>query len=146
MMNYLLAPRYFVNQGDTRYASLFDHFFDAPVAHDERHSAYNLERVTDKEYRLSLAVTGFGEDQLSLESKGNELFIRGDSTQEDDSKLIYRGMRMKNFARHFQLADHVKVVNAELENGLLHITLIREIPESEKAQPIPIKAPDIKKR
>lgn len=107
---------------------------------------YNIERTGDHHYRISLAVAGFSEKDLSIETKENGLTIRGtretQSSQDVKSQTLYQGIAARAFERRFQLADHVQVTGASLEHGLLHVDLLHEIPEAQKPRQIPIgKAP-----
>jgi molecular chaperone IbpA len=102
---------------------------------------YNIERANETAYRISVAVAGFTDADLSIETKENKLTIRGEKQTDDEEKtgdLLYRGIAARAFERSFQLADYVKVKGATLENGLLHIELVREIPEAMKPRSIPI--------
>jgi molecular chaperone IbpA len=101
---------------------------------------YNIERIGENAYRISVAVAGFTDADLSIEAKGNTLTIRGDKQMNDEEtrELLYRGIAARNFERSFQLADYVEVRGASLENGLLHVDLAREVPEVMKPRVIPI--------
>ena len=132
------SPLYHSTIGFDRMASLLD-----TVARDAKPSypPYNIEQVDENQYRITMAVAGFREDQLDITSEQNTLLISG--RQEDDSEgrnYLHRGIAARNFERKFQLAEHVKVVKARLENGLLHVHLEREIPEAMKPRKIAIEA------
>jgi molecular chaperone IbpA len=102
---------------------------------------YNIEVSEDNAYRITMAVAGFAEQDLNLEVKENILTVAGGRPDEDDSgerKFLYRGIANRSFERKFQLADYVRVVDARLVNGLLHIDLRREIPEAMKPRRIEI--------
>ena len=100
---------------------------------------YNIERTGENAYGISIAVAGFTEADLSIDVKENTLTIRGQKGDEQKSgDLLYQGIAARNFERSFQLADHVQVKGASLENGLLHVELEREIPEAMKSRAIPI--------
>ena len=102
---------------------------------------YNIERTGENDYRISVAVSGFSQGELSIVAKENTLTIKGEkSANENGSKpeVLYRGIAARAFERAFQLADFVQVKNASLENGLLHVDLVREIPEAKKPRNIPI--------
>ena len=100
---------------------------------------YNIERVGENEYRISMAVAGFGERDLDIEVKENTLSIRGEKkTEVEDATFLHRGIASRSFERRFQLADHVVVKGASLEHGLLHVDLVRELPETMKPRNIPI--------
>lgn len=102
---------------------------------------YNIERTGENTYRITVAVAGFAEPELSLEVKENTLTIRGEKqvrTDETPSEVLYQGIAARAFERRFQLADYVQVKGASLENGLLHVDLAREIPEAMKPRQIAI--------
>ncbi|HET7164077.1 MAG TPA: Hsp20 family protein, partial [Pseudolabrys sp.] len=101
---------------------------------------YNIERTGENDYRITVAVAGFGQNELSIEAKENTLTIKGSKQvkEEQDGEVLYQGIAARAFERVFQLADHVQVRNANLENGLLHVDLVREIPEAKKPRQVPI--------
>ena len=102
---------------------------------------YNIERASENAYRISVAVAGFTDADLSIETNENRLTILGEKQTNDEDKsgdLLYQGIAARTFERSFQLADYVKVKGASLENGLLHVDLVREIPEAMKPRSIPI--------
>jgi len=102
---------------------------------------YNIERTGDNAYRITLAVAGFGENELSVETRENTLTVRGskDAAAKDEKReMLYQGIAARAFERRFQLADHVMATGATSENGLLHIDLVREIPEAQKPRTIAI--------
>jgi len=102
---------------------------------------YNIEKVGDNAYRVSIAVAGFGSDEIAIEAKENGLTVKGAKAQETEDKareFLHRGIAERAFELRFQLAEYVEVAGAKLENGLLHIELKREVPESKKARTIAI--------
>jgi molecular chaperone IbpA len=100
---------------------------------------YNIERLGQDDYRISMAVAGFTEGELKIQSEQQTLKVRGEKVDDStDRQYLHQGIAARNFERVFQLADHIKVVNAHLENGLLHIELRREVPEAMKPRQIPI--------
>ncbi|MCR9124180.1 MAG: Hsp20 family protein [Phyllobacteriaceae bacterium] len=102
---------------------------------------YNIERTGENAYRITMAVAGFAEDDLTIEAKANVLKVAGakaDDAKDDNREVLHRGIASRAFERRFQLADYVEVKGAELENGLLHIDLEREIPDSMKPRKIEI--------
>lgn len=103
---------------------------------------YNIERTGEDAYRISMAVAGFSESEISIEAHRNVLTIKGEKSEDQDegSELLYRGIAGRAFERRFQLADHVEVQGATLKNGLLHIDLKRNIPEEMKPRRIAIAA------
>ena len=103
---------------------------------------YNIERTGENAYRITMAVAGFSADDLAIEAKENTLTVRGEKQKKDEPKteLLHQGIAARSFERRFQLADHVQVNGARLENGLLHLDLVRELPEAMKPRTIPVKA------
>ena len=141
MRTYDLTPLWRSTVGFDR---LFDLLEDTSRWAGEEHNypPYNIERTGDNAYRISVAVSGFGKDELSIVAKENTLTIKGEKVaneqSKDKSEVLYRGIASRAFERVFQLADFVLVKNASLENGLLHVELVREIPEAKKPRQIPI--------
>ena len=136
MRTFDLAPLYRSTVGFDRLFSMLDAFDSAPG-----YPPYNIERTGENAYRISVAVAGFGEKDLSLEAKENTLTIKGekqDSAEKKNGEVLYQGIAARAFERTFQLADYVQVKAAKLENGLLHVDLVREIPEAKKPRQIPI--------
>jgi molecular chaperone IbpA len=135
MRTFDLAPLYRSTVGFDRLFSMLDGFESAPG-----YPPYNIERTGENAYRISVAVAGFGENDISIEVKENTLTIKGDR-QKDEKKtgeVLYQGIAARAFERVFQLADYVQVKGAALENGLLHVDLVREIPEAKKPRQVPI--------
>lgn len=102
---------------------------------------YNIEKLSDNAYRVTMAVAGFGEGDIDITVQDNALTVRGKAKPEpENARFLHRGIAGRAFERHFQLAEHVEVEGARLENGLLHIDLIRRIPETLKPRKIEITA------
>ncbi len=100
---------------------------------------YNIEKTGDESYRLSMAVAGFGAADLDIQVQENALLVTGKAKKEEDSaQYLHRGIARRAFERRFQLADTIKVVGASLDNGMLHVELVREIPEAMKPRTIKI--------
>lgn len=102
---------------------------------------YNIERTGENNFRISVAVSGFSQNEISIVAKENTLTIKGEKAANENgqgAEVLYRGIASRAFERQFQLADFVQVKNASLENGLLHVDLVREIPEAKKPRQIPI--------
>lgn len=100
---------------------------------------YNIESTGENAYRLTMAVAGFAADDIDITVKENTLLIAGKAKKDEETaKYLYRGIARRAFDRRFQLADHLKVVGASLDNGLLHVDLVREIPETLKPRKIAI--------
>lgn len=109
--------------------------FDA----EQTYPPYNIERLTETDYRISMAVAGFTESELKIEMKDTVLIVRGDKFKDDDGRhFLHRGIAARSFERRFQLADHVEVKSAALKDGLLDIALQRNVPERLKPRTIPI--------
>ena len=102
---------------------------------------YNVEVSGENAYRITMAVAGFSETDLDIEAKENILTVSGNRKADEDkeTRYLYRGIATRGFERRFQLADYVKVVDARMENGLLHIDLVREIPEAMKPRKIEVR-------
>jgi molecular chaperone IbpA len=102
---------------------------------------YNIEKTGEDRYRITVAVAGFAEDELNVETHENALLIEGRKREPDqEARYLYRGIAGRSFKRQFQIADHVRVTGASLSNGLLVVDLVREIPEAMKPRRIPITA------
>ncbi|MEZ0260938.1 MAG: Hsp20 family protein [Alphaproteobacteria bacterium] len=103
---------------------------------------YNIVKLDDDNYRITMAVAGFGEKYIDITAKENQLFVTGKATPNGDVKkgavYLHRGIAERAFERRFQLADHIRVAGASLDNGLLTIDLLREIPEASKPRKITI--------
>jgi len=102
---------------------------------------YNIEKHGEDAYAITVAVAGFSPDEIEVETQDGLLTIRGHKSEEDrgeDSRILYRGIASRDFHRRFQLADHVRVESAQLENGLLTVSLVREVPEEAKPRRIPV--------
>ena len=100
---------------------------------------YNIEKLSDDAYRVTMAVAGFAESDLDIQVKGQTLTVTGNAKKEEAPQAyLHRGIAGRSFERRFQLADHIKVANAALINGLLHIELVREVPEALKPRTVAI--------
>jgi molecular chaperone IbpA len=132
------APLYRSTVGFDR---LFD-LIDSVTGFDQAspgYPPYNIERLGEDEYRITMAVAGFGQDELRVDVKEQTLTIAGAKSVEDKERhYLHRGIAARNFERRFQLADHVEVKGADLQDGLLHVELVRNVPERLKARTIAI--------
>ncbi|HWX06385.1 MAG TPA: Hsp20 family protein [Bradyrhizobium sp.] len=138
MRTYDLTPFYRSTVGFDRLFSLLDR---AAPDGSPGYPPYNIERTGENSYRITVAVSGFSQAELSIVAKENTLTIKGEKTANENGnkgEVLYRGIAARAFERAFQLADFVVVKNASLENGLLHVDLVREIPEAKKPRSIPI--------
>ncbi|HLI13556.1 MAG TPA: Hsp20 family protein [Alphaproteobacteria bacterium] len=115
---------------------------DAAARADESqlsYPPYNIEKTGEDTYRITMAVAGFGLDDLNIVSQENSLVISGKAQEpEKGTEYLHRGIARRAFQRRFELADHIKVKGAELVNGLLHVDLVREVPEEQKPRQIKI--------
>src|SRR5260221_5339027 len=137
MRSFDLNPLYRSTVGFDRLFGLLDSL--SGDTRSDTYPPYNIERTGENSYRISMAVAGFGQDDLPLEAKENVLTVKGEKkTDGDDKEVLYRGIASRAFERRFQLADYVEVKGADLVNGLLHIDLVREIPEAMKPRTIAI--------
>ena len=138
MRTFDLAPLYRSTVGFDRLFSLLDQGLEGAAP---GYPPYNIERTGENEYRVTVAVAGFNEPELSIVAKENTLTIRGEKNAKEEEKrsdVLYQGIAARTFERVFQLADFVQVKGANLKNGLLHVDLVREIPEAKKPRSIPI--------
>lgn len=135
MRHFDFSPLYRSTVGFDRLFNMLDGLNgDAPAF-----PPYNIERTGENAYRITMAVAGFAEADLSIEAKEGILLVKGErKTENENSEVLYRGIASRAFERRFQLADFVEVKGASLENGLLHIDLQREIPEAMKPRKIEI--------
>ena len=99
---------------------------------------YNIEQLGDSDYRISMAVAGFTQEELELSFQENLLTVKGSKQADTERNYLYQGIAERGFERRFQLADYVRVKGANLKNGLLHIDLVREVPEAMKPRKIEI--------
>jgi molecular chaperone IbpA len=138
MRQFDLAPLYRNTVGFDRLFSMLDQLVSVEGA--PSYPPYNIERTGENAYRISVAVAGFTDQDLLIEVKEHTLTIRGEKKTSDERKadVLYQGIAARTFERRFQLADGVLVTGAALENGLLHVDLVREIPETKKPKQIPI--------
>ena len=139
MRHFDLSPLYRSTVGFDRLFNLLDQATSNDSA--PSYPPYNIERTAENAYRITIAVAGFGEGDLSIESKENALTVKGEKQSAEGAEkreVLHQGIAARAFERRFQLADYVQVTGASLENGLLHIDLVREIPEPKKPRQIPI--------
>lgn len=139
MRTFDLSPLYRNTVGFDRLFSLLDSVGGVDAA--PSYPPYNIERTGENAYRITVAVAGFTDAELSIEVKENALTLKGEKASvesSDNAQVLYRGIAARAFERRFQLADHMEVKGAVLENGLLHVDLVRNIPEAKKPRIIPI--------
>lgn len=135
MRHFDLSPLYRSTVGFDRLFSLLD----TAGGDTPSYPPYNIERTGENAYRITMAVAGFAEDDLSVEAKEHVLTIKGEKAEEGkDREILHRGIASRTFERRFQIAEFVRVDGASLANGLLHVDLVRELPEAMKPRKIEI--------
>jgi len=140
MRNFDFSPLYRSAIGFDRMASLLDNLSRSEQAQPS-YPPYNIELTGEDKYRITMAVAGFDRDEISIEMHQNLLTISADKEAEQEAKTyLHQGIAARSFERRFQLADHVQVLSANYESGLLHVDLQRIIPESMKPRRIEIGA------
>ncbi|MEM7439949.1 MAG: Hsp20 family protein [Pseudomonadota bacterium] len=140
MRTYDFAPLYRSTVGFDRLASMLDRAMSVDV-NANGYPPYNIEKTGDDAYRISVAVAGFADDELSIEMRDGQLVIsakKADSADKDDVTYLHRGIAARSFEKRFHLADHVRATGAQTENGILHVELVREVPEALKPRRIAI--------
>jgi molecular chaperone IbpA len=140
MRHYDLTPLYRTTVGYDRLASLLDQV-TAADAGQSAYPTYNIEKTGESAYRITVAVAGFSQDELSIESREGQLVVSGRKVETEGKQsgaFLHRGIATRAFERRFQLADHVRAESATVENGLLHVDLVREVPEALKPRRIEI--------
>jgi molecular chaperone IbpA len=139
MRHFDLSPLYRTTVGFDRLFSKLDQFGETAAP---SYPPYDIERTGENSYRVTMAVAGFSDKDLSIEVKENALTVKGEKPAENGAEraVLHRGIAARAFERRFQLADYVVVKGATLENGLLHIDLAREVPEALKPRQVPITA------
>ncbi|MFA5949740.1 MAG: Hsp20 family protein [Hyphomicrobium sp.] len=139
MRHFDFTPLYRSTVGFDRLVQLMDSVTGAEA--ETPYPPYNIERLADSAYRITMAVAGFRPDELKVDLKESTLAVRGDKkaeTNENERRYLHRGIAARSFERRFQLADYVEVRSAELRDGLLNIELVRNLPERMKPRAIPI--------
>ncbi len=131
-----LTPLYRNSVGFDRFASLLDNALNSEPS--SGFPSYDIEMVDDDRYSITLAVSGFKEDDLDIEVEKDTLTVRGRKEDDQKRQYLYHGIAKRNFEKKFSLADFIRVVNAEYSDGLLRINLVKEVPEEMKPKSIPI--------
>lgn len=137
MRTFDFAPLYRATVGFDQIADLMDRVL-ASDTNQSTYPPYNIEKTDDDSYRISIAVAGFSENELSVEARENALIVAAKKADEDTKTYLHRGIATRAFERRFHLADHVRVVGASHADGMLHIELQREMPEALKPRRIEI--------
>lgn len=131
------TPFYRSTVGFDRLFDVLDNFGKVDAGGNS-YPPYNIERLDENSYRISMAVAGFTEGDIEIEKNEQDLQIVGKKTEEDNSDYLHQGIASRSFERRFRLADYVDVIGAKIENGLLHIELQRELPEKMKPRKITV--------
>lgn len=140
MRNFDLAPLYRASVGFDQIADLMDRMLTQDVSQPS-YPPFNIEKTAEDGWRISLAVAGFASDEIAIEQRENALVIsarKSEDAGEVGKTYLHRGIATRAFERRFHLADHVRVTGASHENGMLHIALVREVPEALKPRRIEI--------
>ncbi len=132
-----LGPFYRSSVGFDRLASLIDNALTSDK-NTQNYPPYNIEMLDENRYAITLALAGYSEDELEIQVEKGVLTVRGEKQSDENSQFLYHGISFGTFERKFNLAEYVEVSNANLTNGLLTISLIREIPEAMKPKKISI--------
>jgi len=142
MRHFDLTPLYRSTVGFDRLATILDQVMSADPAQNT-YPPYNIEKTGENAYRITVAVAGFADSELSIETREGQLVVSGRKAETDEPRaFLHRGIATRAFERRFQLADHVRAENAVTENGLLHIDLVRQVPEALKPRRIEIAGRD----
>src|SRR5450830_691362 len=142
MRSYDFSPLYRSAIGFDRLAQLFDNAQRADS--QPSYPPYNIELVAEDKYRITMAVAGFSTAEIEIEAENETLKIVGRKQKEEGTaNFLHRGIAARDFEQRFQLANHIKVVGAQMENGLLNIELVREVPEALKVRKIEINAANV---
>ncbi|MGM0585200.1 MAG: Hsp20 family protein [Pseudomonadota bacterium] len=143
MRNFDFSPLYRSTIGFDRLAGLMDAAMSGETA-QPAYPPYNIEKTGENAYRITVAVAGFREDELNVEMRDQQLVISGRRKEEGEGerRFLHRGIAERAFERRFQLADHVRPLAARTENGLLHVDLVREVPEELRPRRIEIQPAD----
>ncbi len=138
MRRFDLAPLYRATVGFDQVADMMDRIL-TDTASAPSYPPYNIEKTADDAWRISIAVAGFSDDDLSVEVRENSLIVSASKAEEDENRTyLHRGIANRAFERRFALADHVRVSGASHVNGMLNIDLVREVPEALKPRQIKI--------
>ncbi|MGV6888521.1 Hsp20 family protein [Rhodophyticola sp. SM2404] len=140
MRSYDLSPLYRATVGFDRMADLLDQVMTKDAG-PSTYPPYNIEKTDEDAYRISIALAGFSEEELSIEQRETELVVAARKGKDETVRTyLHRGIATRAFEKRFQLADHVRVTGAVYENGILHVDLVREVPEALKPRQIAITA------
>jgi molecular chaperone IbpA len=138
MRNFDLAPLYRATVGFDQIADMMDRVLSNDAG-SQSYPPYNIEKTSDDGWRISVAVAGFSDAELTVEVRENALFVAGRKAEDDtERRFMHRGIATRAFERRFHLADHVRVTGASHADGMLHVDLVREVPEALRPRQIAI--------
>lgn len=132
-----LTPLYRSSVGFDRFGSLLDAAFQTEKT-SAGYPPYNIEIVEENNYAITIAVAGFKQEELDLQVENGVLTVSGKKGNGADKNFLHQGIATRSFQRKFNLADHIEITSADLQDGLLHINLVKEVPEAMKPKTIPI--------
>ena len=143
-----LSPLFRSTIGFDKFDELFESVLNAEETTSTSYPPYNIERKGEDDYTITMAIAGFGEEDITIQTQNNELIVSGkieEKSEDTDTEYLHKGIATRAFERSFKLADHMIVTDADLSNGLLKVNLVREIPEEKKPRLISINGGDTKK-
>ncbi len=138
MTHFDLTPLFRSTVGFDHLSRLMDNAFETSQR-EASYPPYNIEKLSEDDYRITMAIAGFSEKDLDITAQDNELLIKAETRKDDEqTTYLHRGIAGRSFEQRFHLADHIRVVDASMDNGLLHIDLVREVPEHMRPRKIAI--------
>jgi molecular chaperone IbpA len=120
------------------FEALFDRLNDRALNNNEGYPPYDIVRRGEDEFQISIALAGFSRDEITITAEASQLTVTGKRPEKDDTEYLYRGISARSFERRFNLADYIEVDGATFENGLLHINLVRRVPDKMKPRNVAI--------
>ena len=134
------TPLYRSTVGFDHFVDMFDNIFTNQVS-QESYPPFNIEKIDDENYRISIAAAGFSQEDFSIEVENQQLKVGVETAQKEQNSFLHKGIAQRSFEKRFKLADHVHVTSASYEHGMLNINLVKEIPEALKPRRIEISNP-----
>jgi molecular chaperone IbpA len=120
------------------FETLFDRLNDWPRDNNEGYPPYDIVRKSEDQFQINIALAGFSRDEITITAEASQLTVAGNKQDKDGIEYLYQGISARSFERRFNLADYIEVESADFENGLLHINLVRRIPEQMKPRKVAI--------
>ena len=134
------TPLYRSTVGFDHFVDMFDNIFTNQVS-QESYPPFNIEKIDDENYRISIAAAGFSQEDFSIEVENQQLKVGVETAKKEQNSFLHKGIAQRSFKKRFKLADHVHVTSASYEHGMLNINLVKEIPEALKPRRIEISNP-----